>query len=260
MMSVTNLPVALLSKCMSFIGEGDYIYIAGTCHSFRDSYISYLQQTGKSTTTTLDAMVESVSRLKMKLLELDIDIHDLGNTTKIRLDGKRVVDFWTAVVLRAAYKGNLDVLVWIKSDSPVRLNVVCGGYGRISGSPCNEAARGGQLKVLQWLRSDAGGKCGWNKRTCTFAAGGNHLELLKWARQNDCPWNAATCSSAALNGHLDLLKWVRKKGCLWNTDTCAFAAQNGHLEILIWARQNGCPWNKSICNLAAQNGHLELLK
>ena len=42
----------------------------------------------------------------------------------------------------------------------------------------------------------------WNWMTCAFAAGGGHLEVLMWAREQGCPWNELTCSYAAKGGHL----------------------------------------------------------
>ena len=258
-MSVTNLPIALLSKCLSFIGAGDYIYIAGTCHSFRDAYISYLQQTGKSTTTNyLDALVESVSRIKMELLELDIDIHTPGEKELIQLHGKQVFVFWNAVIGRAAYKGNLDVLVWTignKNSYPGKK------MWRYDLAPCLEAARGNQLKVLQWLRSDAGQNCCWGKRTSTAAACEGHFELFKWAIQNGCPCDDEACEFAANNGHLQLLKWAHHNGCPWNIRTCTLAAVgNGQIEVLKWLHENGCPWNVEIFNYAVEASQYETLK
>ena len=50
---------------------------------------------------------------------------------------------------------------------------------------------------------------------CASAAGGGHLEILVWARENDCPWNYLTCASAAGDGHLKVLVWARENGCEW---------------------------------------------
>ena len=57
------------------------------------------------------------------------------------------------------------------------------------------------------------------------AAGGGHLEVLKWARANGCPWDEATCAWAAKYGHLEVLKWARENGCPWDEWTCANAAR-----------------------------------
>ena len=55
-----------------------------------------------------------------------------------------------------------------------------------------------------------------------------------------CAWDEGTCSEAARGGHLDVLKWARENGCNWNRYTCNDAARGGYLEILKWARENGC--------------------
>ena len=100
------------------------------------------------------------------------------------------------------------------------------------------AAFDGHLDVLKWAREN---DCKWDSWTCTYAAGNGHLDVLKWARENGCEWNSDTCSNAGYHGHLHVLKWARENGCAWNSWTCAYAAQNGHLHVLKWARENGCP-------------------
>ena len=55
--------------------------------------------------------------------------------------------------------------------------------------------------------------CPWDRWTCANAAGGGHLEVLKWARANNCPWDKWTCTSATDRGHLDVLQWARDNGC-----------------------------------------------
>jgi hypothetical protein len=55
---------------------------------------------------------------------------------------------------------------------------------------------------------------------------------LKWARQNGCPWNELTCSEAAKGGHLEVLRWARQNGCPFDPGTCEWAAEGGHLEVL----------------------------
>ncbi len=122
---------------------------------------------------------------------------------------------------------------------------------------------------------------------CSNAALHGHLEVLKWARENNYSWDELTCEYAALNGHLDVLKWARKNGCRWSEETCISAARNGHLEILKWARGNRChssnlienqsdlrvhqascieckklqcPWNIWVCEYATANNHPEVFK
>ena len=116
-MIVTNLPDALLLKCMSFVGGGQFIFVAGTCRSFRDTYTSYLQQNEQQqTTTNMDAIVASVTCLKIAMIELDIDVnhYHLIRTIQWRNESKY---FWTAVIRCAAHNGKLDVLVWTKNNN-----------------------------------------------------------------------------------------------------------------------------------------------
>ena len=70
---------------------------------------------------------------------------------------------------------------------------------------------------------------------------------MQWARANGCAWNSITCSRAAMGGHLDVLKWARSNGCEWDSTACAFAANGGHLDVLRWLRLGGCEWGSTAC-------------
>ncbi|SOB74041.1 ankyrin repeat [Cedratvirus lausannensis] len=141
--------------------------------------------------------------------------------------------------------GHWEILKWVKDR------------GYLSERFCSNAALGGRLDILQWLRANG---CDWDVWVCADAALGGHLEVLKWARANGCPWDTWTCRNAAAGGHLEVLQWARSQGCPWNENTCAYAAGSGHLEILQWLRANGCPWDQETCYSAATGGCLETLK
>ena len=291
-MLLSNLPDAVLSKCMTFVGEGNYIFVAGVCRSFRDTYKSYLQQyhEQKPFSTNLNEIVSSIPRLQLVMHELNIDINIICDRTKIEWRGT-TMSFGTAAIACAAYNGNLDVLIWVKNnDRQTWQWYYTDCYYLFPCNevfPCNEAAKGDQLKVLQWLRSKDGGECHWDEYTCRIVAEYGHFNMLKWAHQNGCPWNGGTtseaarggrfeilkwvhqngcpwdegtCGAAAEYGHFDILKWLHHNGCPWDEETCGSAGMNGHFEILKWARQNGCPWDKLTCTLAAREGHFEILK
>ena len=52
--------------------------------------------------------------------------------------------------------------------------------------------------------------CPWDEDTCTDAAQGGHLEVLKWSRENGCPWNIVVVRAHATKGcHLEMVKWLR---------------------------------------------------
>ena len=258
-MLLTNLPEAIFIHCMSFIGSGNFLFVAGVCRSFRTIYISFLEQQDppKPKTTTMNEVVSSIPRLQLVINERHIDVQNIT----IEWRGKSA-QIWTVLIKRATYNGNLDVLVWMKTKTGMAwIRRYChNGPSYSFNDLCIVAAKGGQLKVLQWLRSEAGGKIFWDAETCRTAAENGHFDFLKWAHQNGCPWDASTCAYAALKGHLKVLKWAHENDCPWDTRTCSDAAFGGNLEVLKWARQNGCPWDVETCSMAAKNGHLELLK
>mmetsp|Transcript_29280 Transcript_29280/g.58142 ORF Transcript_29280/g.58142 Transcript_29280/m.58142 type:complete len:155 (-) Transcript_29280:38-502(-) len=52
-----------------------------------------------------------------------------------------------------------------------------------------------------------------DEQTCCAAAKGGQLRVLQWLRGRDCPWDSETCRLAAERGHLALLKWAIGHGC-----------------------------------------------
>ena len=85
-------------------------------------------------------------------------------------------------------------------------------------------------------------------RIIQVASRGGYADVLKkyWSdipeKKKPLSMSKRTCSSAAQGGHLEVLKWLRRKGCPWNERTCLRAAVHGHLDVLRWAIDNGCPY------------------
>ena len=136
--------------------------------------------------------------------------------------------------------------------------------GRVKELSPAEAAERGCLGTLKSLHRrghlDEMRKKSHVKGLCMIAASGGQLEVLQWLRSNDYPWDAMTCVAAASGGHFKVLRWARANGCLWDEFTCAYAAKHGHFEMLQWARANGCPWDVGTCEWAAMGGQLEVLQ
>jgi len=122
--------------------------------------------------------------------------------------------------------------------------------------------------VLEWV-IDHG--CNLDLGSCVSnnAAEGGHLDVLKWLRslryegptdEDTYPWGEVACACAACFGHLQVLQWLRVHGCEWDEETCVLAARQGHLEVLQWARENHCPWDQDeMCRYAGIGGNLEVL-
>ena len=71
-------------------------------------------------------------------------------------------------------------------------------------------------------------------------------EVATWqccsnAHQHGCEWGPGTCSAAAEGGNLTILRWLRQQGCPWDFHTSHRAAFYIHLELLRWARQQQPP-------------------
>ena len=76
---------------------------------------------------------------------------------------------------------------------------------------------------------------------CADAAFGGHMETLQWLRSQGCPWDERVCGGAAHNGDLNMLQWARSQGCPWDLFTTLFAAEKDHLDIFQWSLSQGCP-------------------
>lgn len=125
---------------------------------------------------------------------------------------------------------------------------------------CRVAAENNHINILKWCKNQL--PFHWDFTICASAASKGNIEVLEWLRKNGCPWDSSACASAALNGHFNTLKWLKNNGCPWNRNTCINAAKYGDLEILKWCRsyKPPCPWDVETPNAAAKNGHREILK
>lgn len=122
-----------------------------------------------------------------------------------------------------------------------------------------QAARGGHLHVMQWMRANG---CPWDARVCQMAALGGHLNVLEWACENGCQWGSWACVNAIQGGHLHVIEWAHTNGYPLDRDgfNCAWAAGPGHLGVLQWLRAHGCAWDAETCSLAAAAGHLHVIQ
>lgn len=118
----------------------------------------------------------------------------------------------------------------------------------------------------------------WSSTTCAEAAGGGHLELLKWLRGRGCPWDRKTWQSAARGGHVRVLQYLlapRRSALSYldrfleriftrcpglDGEVFSEAAAGGHIRALKWLFENKVPWNESACESAARSGQGDALR
>lgn len=159
---------------------------------------------------------------------------------------------WKCIDVINAEHIHLDVLKWIMAQSiknDCRWDTITAAI----------VAFKGRIDVLIWIKSKIINTKRWDSNTCANAALGGHLNVLQWLYNNNCPWDSLTCAYAASAGHLDILKFAKQNGCSWDERTCSSAASNGHLDILIWAIQNECPLDDKICLHAKQTNQKHIL-
>ena len=113
-------------------------------------------------------------------------------------------------------------------------------------SNMNEAALGGHVHAVRWLRTCG---CPWETAGYLgpdyFDAKGGHFSLLLWLKREGCPIHLENiCRRAAEIGHMEMLKWARKQGAPLDETMYFSAAKGGQLEILRWLRTEGCAFDK----------------
>ena len=157
---------------------------------------------------------------------------------------------WTYI--RAIKSGNTDLLKWIIEDG-------CPIDDR--SEICETIVRFGHLEMLKTFHG-----LGYPlSEICPdIAAENNHLEILKFLKDEQ-PEHFLYCGiSAAKNNHLETLQWiVENGGVLYDIDygnILSYAAENGHLQIMEWAYSKGCPVVRGALSGALESGDIVIVE
>jgi hypothetical protein len=137
-------------------------------------------------------------------------------------------DGWT--IARAAFHGNLEMVKYcVANECPM------------NSAACAQAANGGHLEVLKYLREEVEAPWGW--RPAILAAENGHLHILEYLveRKYD-QYDEGACERAAANGHLDCLKYLHETAkAPWSYLAVHNAHYNKHPECLQYLLDNNCP-------------------
>ena len=110
---------------------------------------------------------------------------------------------------------------------------------------CNWAARHGNLKMLQWLRSQKE-PCSWNGKVAQWAALYGRPHILKWLHENKGIIGIKVSTQAAITGHVSILDWLLKNKYPINRGICEVAARNSQMLVLDWGIKNGFYFDSSL--------------
>jgi hypothetical protein len=139
----------------------------------------------------------------------------------------------------AARSGSISMLNWLRAEGCEFNHRTCVG-----------AAQGRQLAALQHLRSE-GAEWDAEEMGCEAAMGGS-IEVVEWLRQEQgIEFNSTSIMWAADGGQIAMCQHLRSIGCEWTEDACAQAVMRGYFDTLCWLRENGCPWNVYEVSMAA---------
>lgn len=159
---------------------------------------------------------------------------------------------FTWVIEAAAESNNLSIMQWLQVkvlEIRATLTDPREGHDRwmrlVEGPslPVDEAAKHGNLKMIQWLETNGYGEC--STQVMNWAAEEGHVDVLKYlneTRSEGC--TTAAMDLAAANGKLAVVQWLdlnMSVGC--TTAAVDLAVRNGHhkvVEFLLTNRCEGC--------------------
>lgn len=124
--------------------------------------------------------------------------------------------------------------------------------------PCEQAAREGNVDILQYLLPPMQMQEHQFELICAEAVHAGHLNVLQlFQARNQLPNTTRFCVVAADAGHLTILQWLRAQQAPWSTEVCRSAVVSNHMAILTWAHENGAPIDWQECLLVVKSPEIK---
>ena len=257
--TIDDLPSEVLKNIFSFVGKGNYCFIAPVSKDFCFNYLTmdviedkfahkmdYQLAIGKNKMTTAEAASFSLELAEYCFL-------------------KAPEDFQTKVVEKAILKEKTDIIemgiamgvddinkLWLPSR---------GGYPT---NPGEIAAAKGNLEMFKLLL-EKGVDIHYSLETTIYAAASNnHLHFLKWLHRNNMCEDRESEElflDAARSGNLEVIKWAKDvAGFNFPDGLINYAAKSGNVELVKYLRSKEIPWNESTCYCAVSSGNIAMLQ
>ena len=151
---------------------------------------------------------------------------------------------------RVAETNKLELLKWAREEKNCDWDELT----------INWAARQGNLEMVKYCVAK---KCPIGVMACANAADGGQLECLKYLREEaKAPWDHWTAEWAAENGHLHILEYlVERKYKKYKARACVYAARHGHLDCLRYLHETAkAPWDEDAVREAHEENQTECLQ
>lgn len=281
-MSITHvsmLPDVVLDSIFSFIGPGQYRYVAGTCHCFRNVYDNERNNRGKRTFWSAAAASVACAELVLEdyilLDKQESDVNDAlykisMNAVKFAsvdvLEWTRQRDFkvhWLGGTAfeRIGYYGHINVLEWVDS-TPAKWkydDLLRGAVGAENINVLDWLLRSrGTLMHRHALRDEEHKKLVWD-----LAGYRGHVSILQWLKDNKLvPTNDENiCLHASQNARLNVLDWLVENGHqITQTDIIGAGLRRGHIPVLEWVQDHDGTFSEDHCAEAASYNRLSVLQ
>jgi hypothetical protein len=231
----------VLDTVFSFVGIGEYYYVAGVCRNWRGKYMAFCHHTPakwpkviRQPYTSCSSIVTTAARLQLAL-DNGLTVDALNKCTWRLADN--IASFssepiavltvarcygleWNAKLpLAAASSGKLGLLQWMhKCGCPIDV--------------AEAAVESNKLAVVTWLyeRFPTSFTAELKQNLLWRAGWMNRLPVVKWLREHDVEWPEAFCCNALSTFHvggvingcwsLQCVQWALAHGSTWRDWHC----------------------------------------
>jgi hypothetical protein len=259
----------LLRLILSYVGAGEYFFIARVSALFKQTYTLLYQHDSYEFTASVDyALVDDDDEFVLAsqlVFRRTIVTASAARTyfSAAFLSLSRLREAWRAGGLsghehqhRSIAKslgrfGSKEVLKWAIRHGLQRSECVCEG-----------AAREGRFEYLRYLREVL--HLDWDRPLVELAAcKRGDLPMMQWVHVRDQPLSDS-CKAAAASGNIDLLAWLHVHHYLPDDYTyavCVGAAEAGQLNSMKYLFGRGLAWDSAnYMTLAAKRGHVDVVQ
>eukprot|EP00611_Tribonema_gayanum_P025758 TRINITY_DN5963_c0_g1_i2.p1 TRINITY_DN5963_c0_g1~~TRINITY_DN5963_c0_g1_i2.p1 ORF type:complete len:351 (-),score=66.49 TRINITY_DN5963_c0_g1_i2:2276-3328(-) len=225
-----------LGLILSFVGKGNWLFVAGVSRKWRAIYASGVSSAG-------DAGAEA------------------GPAAGPAAAVASPADVNAASMQRTTFASALSTVPTLQMAHACGLNMDHLNERGIY-SFCRTAGEVGSKEVLLWAREHG---MRWNACVCGGATQQDRLAILRWLRlEQDCPWEIRfVARTAAERGMVTLLEWVMSQPdaqVLTNTYLSLAASAGGSIPVLEWLLARGALDADHLCTHAARYGQLAALQ
>ncbi|GFH53307.1 hypothetical protein CTEN210_09783 [Chaetoceros tenuissimus] len=272
--TMNDLPSEVMKNIFSFVGKGNYCFVAPVSKDFCYNYLTMdviedkfahkmdcQLAIGKNKITTAEAASTSFELaeycffnapedFKRQVVKKAVetgrkDIVEIGEAMGIEISESMSPEIIRNNLVKIARRGDLEMIKLLQEKgvdiASNKLYIM------------NAAANKGQLGILKWLRKNNLCSSSDNQSLIVrIAARSGRLSIIKWAKEvAGFNLHIGLINDAAASGNLDLIKYLRSKEISWKDNTFCFAVLSGNIAMLQYLIDNECPHDEPrICSNA----------